>query len=110
LLAIVTRRKRNVGQCIAAQHRVRLIGSFKIDNHEDRSPKNFAVRISVLLFPRENCLHQPFKKSEKKVKKKLASLWHLQLNGESAATNRPYQPFKKTLKKVKKKLVSIQNI
>jgi hypothetical protein len=81
LLAIVTRRKRNVGQCIAAQHRVRLIGSFKIDNHEDRSPKNLAVRISVLLLPGENCLDQPFKKSEKKVKKKLARLWDLQLNG-----------------------------
>ena len=77
LLAIVTRKKRNVGQCIAAQHRVRLIGSFKIDNHEDRSPKNFAVRISGLLLPRENCLHQSFKKSEKKVKKKLARLWDL---------------------------------
>jgi len=49
----------------------------KIDNHEDRSPKNFAVRINVLLLPRENCLLQPFKKSEKKVKKKLARLWDL---------------------------------
>ena len=75
--------------------RVRLIGSFKIDNHEDRSPKNFAVRISVLLLPRENCLHQPFKKSEKKACQGLGPL----VKRESVATNRPYQPFKKSSKK-----------
>src|SRR6266404_6496349 len=62
LLAIVTRRKRNVGQCIAAQHRVRLIGSL-------RSTIKKTVRLKILRSALTYCyshvktaFFQPFKK------------------------------------------------